>query len=336
MSDAGKQPGEIDLDAFWKELESKGEDRFWNALRLPVSGERSVLLVLDTFGVRHLLVPAARRRYSTNANSPLSLTVGEHSFTFIDGTTEAGRYVDISCSSVQLYSQFDTVIQSIYDELEESDNLAETAVRVVSRWRELFSYLSSARVLTTQEKLGAFAELLVVENLIDLESFAVECWTGPLGEPHDFELPTCSVEVKAIGPDSRTISIHGLSQLEAVDQKPLTVLIIELSPDASGLSLGELLDRIAIGSPYEHEIRRRAASAGIFRSNGDDDRFIVRGFAHAHVDENFPRLRVSGNLDPSHADGFSNVRYDIAISTLTDRLIHQDELDMNGILDGQL
>lgn len=325
-----------DLKQSWKELESKSEDRFWNALRLPVGGDRNALLVLDTRGIRHFLVPAKRRRYQTHTNSVLSLDVGEHSFTFIDGTTEAGRYLDISCLVPQLNDQFDTVIQSICRSFDGIADLAEAAAREVGRWRELFSYLSSARMLTTQEKMGAFAELLVLEKLTRYpEIFSIDSWTGPSGEPHDFELPAVSLEVKGVGIETRSISIHGLTQLEPAESKQLRIIVISLAIDSKGLSVGELLDRIATGSPYEHEIRRRAASAGIFRSNGDDDRFIVKNVAFSDVDEQFPRLKAAGQTVETGGTVFTNVRYEIALSALHGRFLYQDELDLREITDVQ-
>lgn len=335
MSSSGGEVRLFELQAAWRELESKRGDQLWNALRLPLSDGRTPLVVVDTRGLRHFLVPAERRPYSTNTNSPLSLDVGEHAFTFIDGSKETGRFVDISCVTPQLNEQFDTVILSICEEFEEGVELAETAVRVVGRWRELFSYLSSTRALTTQEKLGAFAELLVLEEIVrSSEVFSIDYWTGPLGEPHDFELPTVSIEAKGLGTEARTISVHGLKQLERAEDKPLWLWIIELELDSTGMTVGELLDRIASDSPFEHEIRRRAAAAGIFRSQSDEDRFTVRRIARTKVDESFPRLIVSGEEKFPFSEAFRNVRYEIELAAFTDLLTFEEDLDFKETIDG--
>lgn len=276
----------------WSTLENKCPRDQWNALRLGVeTNGRPVLAVIDTEGKRHLLIPAQDKRYTENDRGELTVAVGHQSFSFIDGTSEFGRYLDVACLNPRLFEQFDLVVTGVLDRVQSGSDGAEVAVVEVARWRRLFATLASVNKLSLPEKIGLFAELHVLGQLTEKNSgFRPEFWTGPKREPHDFELQNLAIEVKGITSDSYSIQINGFDQLSNLSSKALFLVIAEVELNPDGLTIGEQLEEIALGRVDEHPLRQLAAMAGVFGSPEDTDRFVITKLWIGEVGASFPKL----------------------------------------------
>lgn len=99
---------------------------------------------------------------------------------------------------------------------------------------------------------------------------AVSSWTGPLGAPQDFLLPSGQrIEVKAVRPDRRSVQINGLSQLDA-GTEPMTLVVVRLADagaeSSATLTAPELIDRLRrrlSAEPHAlNEFESRLAAAG--------------------------------------------------------------------------
>lgn len=281
-----------ELKRSWSTLENKAQGERWNALRLGVeTNGRPVLVVIDTEGNRHLLIPAQDRRYTENNRGELTVEVAHQNFNFIDGTSEFGRYLDVACLNPRLFEQFDLVVTGVLVRVQSGDDGAEAAVVEVARWRRLFATLAGANKLSLPEKIGLFAELHVLGQLTENDSeFRPDYWTGPKREPHDFELQDEAIEVKGITRDSYSIQINGFDQLANSSGKDLHLVIAEVELNPEGLTVGELLDEIASGRIDEHPLRQLAAMAGVFGSAEDTDRFVITKIWVGAVGSSFPKL----------------------------------------------
>lgn len=120
---------------------------------------------------------------------------------------------------------------------------------------------------------GLIGELVILESRVlpVLSAFdAVSSWIGPLGAPQDFLLPSGQrIEVKAVRPDTRTVQINGLSQLDS-GTEPVTLIVVRLA-DAGAeapatLTAPELIERLRrrlSGEPHAlNEFESRLAAAG--------------------------------------------------------------------------
>jgi len=97
-----------------------------------------------------------------------------------------------------------------------SDSRAASAfLGRIERWRRLLD--KDASDLSGSAALGLIGELTVLLSVILRGSApldAVSSWTGPLGTPQDFILPSGQrLEVKAIDRHASTVRINGLTQL---------------------------------------------------------------------------------------------------------------------------
>lgn len=281
-----------EVERSWATLENRVPGDRWNALRLGIATNgRPILVVTDTEANRHLLIPAQEKRYTENHQGELTVQVAHQNFNFIDDTFEYGRYLDIACKNSRLFEQFDHVVNGVLAKIPQASDGAEVAVIEVARWRRLFATLSGTRKLSLPEKVGLFGELHVLSELIDIGSdFRPDYWTGPKREPHDFEFPARSVEVKGITSDSYSIQINGLDQLETKSGRPLGLIVVEIEQDANGLTVGGLLEEIVSGRSDEHLLRQLAAMAGVFGSPEDTDRFVVQKLWVGEVGPDFPRI----------------------------------------------
>ena len=309
------------LDRAWRELEERDSGGNWSAIRLPESAiERKLLLALDENHVRHLLVPAGPGRYSVNTRSPLSVGVDEQRFEFDDGAAVEGRYLDVFCRVPKLNEQFDRVVVDILESIETASDPAQRAVATVNSWRRLFSTLASAKSLSLHEKYAIFAELAVMDQLeLQAENFSANWWTGPNQDEHDFEVPWASIEVKAIGVSSRTISIHGINQLSQSGANPLYLAVVGLEESEEVLTVHELLESIANRSSEGDDLRMKAASLGVFQDVEDSVKLRVTKLGVVEVDHSFPRLTVE-ELSPLLSHALDGIQYELRLSEVQPKL----------------
>jgi Putative PD-(D/E)XK family member, (DUF4420) len=104
----------------------------------------------------------------------------------------------------------------------------------IERWRRLLD--KDASDLSGSAALGLIGELTVLLSVIlpgltPLD--AVSSWTGPLGTPQDFILPSGQrLEVKAIDRHASTVRINGLTQLDP-GADPLKLVVVRLETTAA-------------------------------------------------------------------------------------------------------
>lgn len=321
-----RQLSRTDLTAYWRDIESSHTpaDGIWRSRRLPLESDgRALVLAVDDLEERHLLVPVGTETVPTNTRSPLSVSADMFRFTDFVGELK-GRYIDIHCARPSLNSQFDYVVDDVLSATEDSEDKAGIALATVNMWRRLFTNLATAPTLTYQEKIAAFGELTVLEELLENDAdFQPEWWTGPDAQPHDFETDHCSVEVKSVGQDSRTITVHGLAQLAPTDGKPLYLIIRTVEEDPEGRTLGELLESVLSIRDTGTAIRDRAALLGISTTSQDTERFQVKETRIGSVEETFPRL-TECDLDDESRTAVVRATYDLSLDALRPFVVRCD------------
>ncbi|MGH2548895.1 MAG: PD-(D/E)XK motif protein, partial [Thermomicrobiales bacterium] len=232
-----------------------------------------------------------------------------------------GRYFDIHCRLPALNEQFDKVIGEVIGATEGANTPVPAAAATLAAWRRLFATLANVRPLTYQERLAAFGELSVLQDLVDgFPAFRATSWTGPEREPHDFELANVSIEVKSIGDGSETVTIHGLAQLGTTDGKPLYLMILRVTEEQDGRTLSELLGEILKHCDDPAVVRQRAARLGVHEAMEDSTRFAVAESFIGEVGSDFPRI-TEDTLGLALADLISSVNYELRLPPVLDRLV---------------
>jgi Putative PD-(D/E)XK family member, (DUF4420) len=182
-----------------------------------------------------------------------------------------------------------------------SETAAPAAVLArLDRWRALME--GEQNGMGASALRGLIGELIVLEaDVLPVmsELDAVKAWSGPLGSAQDFLLPGGQrLEVKSIRPDTSTIQVNGLDQLDGSGD-PLTLVVVRLldaakdAPDAATPSrlVERLSERLSVSPAAQSEFASRLAMAGWHESPAHDE-IVVRqvGIDRYGVDENFPRL----------------------------------------------
>ncbi|MGA7087941.1 MAG: PD-(D/E)XK motif protein [Candidatus Dormiibacterota bacterium] len=235
------------------------------------------------------------------------------------------RYLQVSTDERSLYEEFYAFSVNLADRLQrEHVEVIEALLTTLSNWRAL---LQPVPKLSSERQLGLAGEVWLLARLVEsVGSEGLRCWTGPLGEPHDFRLPGAEIEVKVTLSPARSHIINGEHQLMPSPGHQLWLLSLQLEPaGGAGLSLPELIDQLrerlhggVVASEdlnqalervgYSQEDRRLYPDRWQFRTNPR----LVR------VDANFPRI-TRGSLDelgPIVSQRVSDVRYRIDIEGL--------------------
>lgn len=190
----------------------------------------------------------------------------------------------------------------------------------LQRWHDFMSAAASRR-LSEEEVRGLFAELVIMEHLIEhypiLRSSLPEFWRGPLDDAKDYRLEGLDIEVKATGGrNGPHVKISSAEQLD-VEDSPLVLAVVELKTADDG-DTGETLNAII------RRMRQRMVTSGetLF-----DKRLLSVGYA-ALEDYDQPQFRVGDIAFHEVSDGFPS----ITASALPDALREvRYELDTNMI-----
>jgi hypothetical protein len=149
-------------------------------------------------------------------------------------TTEAVRiegeeYVRIATHVRPLFQEFYLLLTDIADSIQLDGSTVETAVRTrLESWKEL---LRSVGLLSPERQVGLWGELWLLRRLIKTrDPEALESWTGPVAEPHDFRIGQTELEVKTTKSRQRYHVINGLDQLTPSEGLKLFLLSLQIEP----------------------------------------------------------------------------------------------------------
>lgn len=296
---------------------------FYNSYALPApSGESVTRLAVDKAGKRHLLVPTREKLdVSSGASSVLLLTAPTLGFggPILD-------YLDVQCDDPELNPEFDELLADVLDSFSsETTDHGAAALLVINRWRRLFR-TGGRRGLSLEGQFGLFAELQILRALQNRDTHAHLEWTGPERLPHDFELPTWSLEVKGIGATADHIIVHGLDQMAESAGKSLMLALVQVEVNPLGVTIESLIadiDATVAGTSFRQKLSRSG-----WTGQEPDVRLSAVSTRIVRVDSETPRL-VSGDLITGITrPGVDRVSYHVA---LTDLLPLADEISLEAL-----
>lgn len=303
-------------------------ERGWAVLSVPEVSElasfplsaksegASCRVAVDRQGQRHLLVPA-RDGFSTETRTGENLNLLVRTLKFGDFVAS---HVDIYCADSDLSEEFDEVILDVLDAIEGVSDAAAAAVAAVNRWRRLFRS-RTVRGLSAEERRGLFLELSVLLAALKLSSDArSSIWTGPLKEPHDFELPDRCVECKAVSAMSTSIVVHGIQQLASHDDKRLLLVLATVLEDTAGTTLDEVVEELVATVNDADDLRKRLAATGWSKASYVE-RYLIDVIRVVDVDSTTPSLGPSDLVTGALDEGVSRLSYRVELDALYERSV---------------
>lgn len=223
------------------------------------------------------------------------------------------RYLDLTCRADELIGVFSVLADDVVSRIEARDQSCSTALLgALQDWREL---MKPARALSEEAARGLFGELTVLYLLAQRNPiYAVECWTGPEMERHDFCTPQGDLEVKTSSKEAFEVTISSLSQLDPRDGLPLILLRIAVETSATGENITDMVSKLVDAGCLQAPLIQKLVNAGfLWGSDPDEHRFVVKGPIMAWaVDEAFPGLRTP-DIPEVRAQAITRLRYTLSL-----------------------
>ncbi len=284
------------------------------SMPLSVDGiDTPILAAMDRSGDLHLLVRVDHGPAGALPSDLKGLKVRHRRL-------EIGEVADLSAppSHEQVFTPF---CRDIVDAVVRQSRDPWKAVGAISRaWQSAWKPVRPAMDKTVQ--VGLFGELLVLRSLMipALGPAAVDQWSGPDSERHDFVGEHLHIEVKATRKSRPEHEVSRLDQLRVPSGCELLFVSIQLEESIGGdQSLATQIDAVI------DLLRRDAAALDAFltkmtnmgwseemRNSSELLRFFLRRAEVFEVDEHFPRL--PDDFLPS--SGVISVRYTIDLANL--------------------
>ncbi|AWH24001.1 PD-(D/E)XK motif protein [Stenotrophomonas sp. YAU14D1_LEIMI4_1] len=234
-------------------------------------------------------------------------------------------YIDIGLRERRLESLFGDLCTQIVSRIAEGLPPLAAVASCIRDFRILFAEESQAPV-DVSTVLGLLGELVVLREGVRRSALAVDYWTGPLGQRHDFRGPRGALEVKSTAfLQSSTVHIHGLEQLSPPTDTPLWLAHVVLERSAAGnVYVEELCKELIESGVQEDAIVSRLASMGCqdYKAPGWNAlRTTLEAIRLYSVSDNFPRLTTSLLPSGQVPAGVGDVQYTIDLGTATDQLV---------------
>lgn len=273
----------------WQNFEANYLDGPPREVILPGSSKLRLFVASDgaTFGLR---VPL-EQTHSVPMSPIAAVSLRE--------TRSAGRRIaELSCLPRSASKEFFYFLLAIVDGIQlKGLAFVDALDAAVAAWRDL---LRSLPRMTEEAELGMLGEMLTLRLFIErMGPRAIEHWTGPKRDRHDFRVRQNEFEVKTTRSDSRIHMIHGIGQLLPSQRCRLFVVSwqVERAGGDSGETLPEAIatTRTSLGgdagarSRFDELLKAttwREEDASMYQ-----ERWRPRNAAHAiPVTESFPRI----------------------------------------------
>lgn len=275
--------------------------------------DRRVFAAMDQAGNLHLLITVENGPEGVPPTDLNGLKVRHRSL-------EMGEVLDLCAppSHEQVFTAFcRAIVTAVVDQAREPWKAVAATIR---EWQSTWKPVRLAMDKTVQ--VGLFGELLALRELMIpcLGPAAVDQWSGPQWERHDFVGTTLHVEVKTTRRSRSEHEISRLDQLHSPDGCELLFVSIQLEETIGGdetlaTQLDAIVDLLHADSAALDDFMTKVVSMGWsdeMRTSGELARFFVRRVEVYVVDDEFPRLADSFQ-PPS---GVVSVRYTIDLANL--------------------
>ncbi|WP_137989126.1 PD-(D/E)XK motif protein [Streptomyces vilmorinianum] len=231
------------------------------------------------------------------------------------------RMARIRTTQVELMRDFHDMLLAVADRIVTKNRPLDGAfVETVEGWGSL---LDRPRAMSVERRIGLLGELSMLSRLAERYGWqtAVEAWTGPYGEEHDFALVDFDIEVKTTAAERRRHVIHGIGQLQPAPDRPLWFASLRLTRGgAGGRTLSESVHAVRGAVTKQAPAALARLNSALERSGWsaereDDERWTPRDEALVLAAESVPRLSPE-LLAAATLERISAVRYETDVTGL--------------------
>jgi hypothetical protein len=205
-------------------------------------------------------------------------------------------------------------------------NTRDALVEAVAGWRRL---LQGAAMLAVERQTGLYGELLLLRRLEpQLGSAALDAWTGPMKQAHDFRLGDVEIEVKTTRSERRVHTINGAHQLEPSPGCRLFVASVQVAAaGAGGRSLAQLIGELrecfaerGAGERFSRLIEDACSVPPTMEAHYSEQLKLRRRMALIPVNDRLPRISSAdvANISRPEMSRISDVRFRVDVEGLGD------------------
>ncbi len=256
-------------------------------------------------------------------------------FVTYDEPSPATTWIELEQTKTMYSDQFMQVADSIIKQVEACAipaNRPARFIECVKGWRDAFKRTGAGN-LSREEQAGLYAELWLLGTVllphVSDPGVAISGWTGPSGTPKDFQLDSCTVEMKTTtSSKEQKITISNATQLHTTGNPPLYVCFLQLE-EAQGrgetLSARIALIRETLKGHYHLGIFNQQLHKARYR---DPHSIYYDVRAYVYVSHSFFAV-VDGFpcFQPNDLkEGMCDIKYSLQVGALANFRISQDDV----------
>jgi len=261
---------------------------------MPITADGSetpLFMAMDTAGHLHLLIPVQSGPVAEKPSDLKGLKVRHRRL-------DTGDVLDLVAppSHEQVFTPFcRDVVDAVVDQQRDPWKAVAATIR---SWQSAWKPARQEMDKTIQ--VGLFGELLALRSLMIpcLGPAAVDQWSGPEFERHDFVGDSLHIEVKTTRKSRPVHEISRLDQLRVPAGRQLLIVSIQLEQSIGGdetlaTQMDAIVDLLRGDAAALDEFMTKMVNMGWseeMRNSGELLRFFVRSADVYAVDEDFPRL----------------------------------------------
>lgn len=241
---------------------------------------------------------------------------------------QSSRFIELTCLDPRLEPIFAEIIDEIRRRISQGQTSSQACESTIEDYRSL---LAAPRSDITQEVVaGLIAELLLLEQLLDIAPHAWRAWRGPLKDRHDFRASNSAIEVKAgLRRNSGTVQISSLEQLVPPEGGDLHLRQVQLENTSAGeIRLSDLVRRCCAKASSRLEVRKLLAEMGCTDPddpNWNGSTFNLEATRTYRVVTGFPRIVPDCFIGQSVPLGVLAIKYSIDLNRASPFLLSTDE-----------
>lgn len=316
----------------WKRLRSSGVAE--TTLEIPSlstgveTGYGPVRFALGLEGQPRLLVPCGPGTTLTanRLNGKLSVTLSR--------LTHAGRaamFIDIMNTERGLDPVFAEIADEIVHRVGNGSAPLGAVEGTIADFREL---LREARDQSVPDSkiYGLIGELVVLRHLAQITPAAVEAWTGPYDQRHDFRRRENALEVKTSSrTDATTVSVSSCEQLSEPSGGSLVLVHVRVErADKGDLFVAGLVSDILAYGVERAALEKGLAVVGCLDPGSPEWNRIhcsLEGLTAYRVGPGFPRITAAQFLKGQLPAGVDSITYTIDLRAAQQFLMQDKALD---------
>jgi hypothetical protein len=284
-------------------------------------------------GEPRLLVPAGPGGQKLGNLSAGKLAVQLSRYT-LNG--RATLFLDVMCLERPLDAVFAEIADEILHRISSGVAPGKSVETTISDFRELLQD-SDRRTVEESKVIGLLGELVVLEMLCRTSPAAIEAWTGPFDQRHDFRRRGQAIEVKTSSrADATSVVISSIEQLTEPAHGVLTLAHVRMERAMGGsLTVAKLVQKIVSLGVGREDIQRRLSSISCDSPDSDawnNVEFSLEGVSAYRVRERFPRINSSAFEGGKLPAGITAISYTVDLSAAKEFLL--DEYGLNAALQG--